>query len=139
VAAAAASASPQNLPDAGMLLDGHPTETHLTVIADHVARASAENMLIGLRTVRIVRQPGQKPAHSNVAAPLLCMILSRVFHTPYVSLLNRFIERPLGMTQSERPRQVMNTSGYATDTSNAAPYLQGEIMLAAGGLALHRP
>jgi len=129
------SALPDNLPDSEALLKGHPPETHLEVIARHVAGNSYARLLADLRHVQLRAPSGRRPAHSNLAAQLLGEILSRTYQRPYGALLNRFIERPFGMTQFDENRRRMDTSGYLSKTSAASPYLQGETMLSAGGLA----
>jgi D-alanyl-D-alanine-carboxypeptidase/D-alanyl-D-alanine-endopeptidase len=129
------SALPDNLPESDVLLKGHQPETHLAVIARHVAGTTYEQLLADLRQAWPRGPSGRKPAHSNLAAQLLGAILSKVYGQDYASLLNRFIERPFGMAASDRSHRPINTSGYASSASPAAPYLQGETFESAGGLA----
>lgn len=129
------SALPDNLPESQVLLKGHPPEAHLEVIARHVAGDSYARLLADLQQVHLRRRSGRRPAHSNLAAQLLGEILSRTYREPYGILLNRFIERPFGMSPSDRSGRRMDTVGYLSASSAASPYLQGETMQSAGGLA----
>lgn len=129
------SALPDNLPESDVLLKGHPAESHFDVISKHVAEDSYARLLGDLHGVLLRGPSGRRPAHSNLAAQLLGAILSRAYGERYGALLNRFIERPFGMSPSGLHRQRMGTVGYLSKTSAASPYLQGETMLSAGGLA----
>ena len=129
------SALPDNLPESEVLLKGHPPASHFDVISKHVADDSYTRLLVDLHGVLLRGPSGQRPAHSNLAAQLLGAILIRAFGEPYGGLLNRFIERPFGMRPSDLNRRRMDTVGYLSKTSAASPYLQGETMLPAGGLA----
>lgn len=127
------SGLPDYLPDPAPLARV-PTDRQLAVAASMLARYSDADFLRDLRSVTLVARPGTAARHSNVAAQLLGLILSRVYGKPFAELLNEQVERPAGMGAgtivASGPNAVV---GRDTD-HRPAPFFTGPSVSPAGGL-----
>lgn len=87
-----------------------------------------------LKDAKLLRKPGTKPQHSNLAPDLLGRILERVYGEPYEALLARYIEQPMGMQAGTgNARAADEVDGY-NKRHVAMPRLYARAFLMAGGL-----
>jgi CubicO group peptidase (beta-lactamase class C family) len=129
------SALPNNPPEIDRLIAGGFTHDTALKIARFSESYSDRQFLADLREAKLVAAPGQKPRHSNVAAQLVGVIVERIFHAPFASLVARYIERPFGMApgspiEATRSRAAV---GYDAD-GQTMPILTARADLFSGGL-----
>ncbi|WP_430387757.1 serine hydrolase [Dyella sp. 20L07] len=128
------SGLPDNFPDFASVAKGVPPDQVVAKIAQSLNGLTQEALLKDLKGVSLQRQPGTEPKHSNVAAELVGVTVSRVEGQPFEALLAARIEQPLGMQSgTSNGRQALRATGYGND-GNVAPALVGTAILPAGGL-----
>ena len=87
--------------------------------------------LTELHAVKLTKEPGLNPAHSNTAAQLLGLLLENIYGTSYDALLLKYITGPLKMASTfftvPTAKQVLCAKGY-----NEKGVLMPEIAIGAG-------
>jgi serine-type D-Ala-D-Ala carboxypeptidase/endopeptidase len=126
------SGLPDYLPDPAPLMK-LPAEKQLAAASEMLANYSNDDFLRDLNDIKLVAKPGTESRHSNVAAQMLGLILSRVYAKPFAKLLSDKIEVPLGMREGTVPAPAeLAATGY--DDKGIAPPFRGESITPAGGL-----
>ncbi|WP_130619693.1 serine hydrolase domain-containing protein [Dyella amyloliquefaciens] len=128
------SGLPDNLPDIGSVVQGVPPDQVPAKVVEMFNGLTQEAMLKDLKGVSLQTQPGTASKHSNVAAELVGVTVSRVEGQPFEVLLASRIEKPFGMQSGVgNERQALRAIGY-NDSGVVAPALMGTVILPAGGL-----
>lgn len=124
-----ASGLPDNIPSFNVpgTLDEKPFR-----IAERLNAYSDAELLKELKGTSLLDRPGHEFRHSNLAAVLMRLILERVYHQPYPTLLARYVERPFGMQKGSAARAYQVT-GY-NGNHVKMPMLDAPYMLAGAGL-----
>jgi CubicO group peptidase (beta-lactamase class C family) len=126
------SGLPDYLPDPAPLMK-LPAEEQVAVASQMLANYSNDDFLRDLNGIKLVAKPGTESRHSNVAAQVLGVILSRVYATPFAKVLSEKVEVPLGMREGTVPAPTeLAATGY--DDKGIAPPFRGESITPAGGL-----
>jgi D-alanyl-D-alanine-carboxypeptidase/D-alanyl-D-alanine-endopeptidase len=126
------SGLPDYLPDPAPLMK-LPAEKQIAVASQMLANYSNDDFLRDLHNIALVAKPGTESRHSNVAAQMLGLILSRVYARPFAQVLSDKVEAPLGMREGAAPAPAgLAATGY--DDKGIAPPFRGESINPAGGL-----
>ena len=126
------SGLPDYLPDPAPLMK-LPAERQIAVASQMLAGYGNDDFLRDLHDVKLVAKPGTESRHSNVAAQMLGLILSRVYAKPFAQVLSDKVEAPLGMREGTGPVPTdLAATGY--DDKGIAPPFRGESITPAGGL-----
>jgi len=127
------SGLPDYLPDPTPLAK-LPADRQVFAASDLLRAYSDRDFLRDLHGVHLLARPGSASRHSNVAAQLLGVVLTRVFGQPFQAALARHIERPFSMGSGA----ATVTDGYAAvgydNSHRAMPAFTGESIMPAGGL-----
>jgi serine-type D-Ala-D-Ala carboxypeptidase/endopeptidase len=127
------SGLPDYLPDPAPLAQV-PADQQVAVASQMLANYSNQDFLSDLHGIELVAKPGSESRHSNVAAQMLGLVMSRVYAQPFGTLLFAKVEQPLGMRSGAEPAPTeLATTGY-DDKGQTAPAYRGESVNAAGGL-----
>lgn len=103
-----------NIPDMTQvrMVPGEPlAATRLKVMG----RYTQDEFLHQLHRVAPRSPPGGDPAHSNVAAMLLGVVLEKLYGEPFDTILSREIEKPLRMGSGTQPNDKLLAKGYTKD------------------------
>ena len=126
------SGLPDYLPDPAPLMK-LPAERQIAVASQMLANYSNDDFLRDLHDIKLVAKPGTESRHSNVAAQMLGLILSRVYAKPFAEILSDKVEVALGMREGTVPAPAeLAATGY--DDKGIAPPFRGESINPAGGL-----
>ena len=126
------SGLPDYLPDPAPLMK-LPAEEQIAVASQMLENYTNDDFLRDLHGIKLVAKPGAESRHSNVAAQMLGLILSRVYAMPFAKVLSDKVEVPLGMREGTVPAAAeLTATGY--DEKGIAPPFRGESITPAGGL-----
>ena len=94
------SGLPDNLPEKIPSLE-HVHEDSIVFELQKVHELYAKDQFMkDLHDVKLTRDPGASPSHSNTAAELLGFILENIYPMSYESLLQKYITKPLEMNST---------------------------------------
>lgn len=127
------SGLPDYLPDPAPLAQV-PVDQQVAVASQMLANYSIQDFLRDLHGIKLVAKPGSESRHSNVAAQMLGLIISRIYAQSFGTVLFAKVEQPLGMRSGTEPAPAeLAAIGY-DDKGDIAPPYRGESLNAAGGL-----
>lgn len=128
------SGLPDNLPDFAKLASTTPPETFPFAATKQLADYDRARLFEDLKTVSLSSRPGSVPKHSNLASVLLTIALEKAYGEDSAALLDRFIEKPLGMQAGiGKGRAGQWAMGYSADHV-AMPALDAPYVATAFGL-----
>ncbi|MDP9081713.1 MAG: beta-lactamase family protein [Bacteroidota bacterium] len=127
---------PDNLPDKPEAFKNLSPDSMSFAMAKLHNGYTKENLLADLHKAKVDTVPGIIPAHSNVAAQLLGIILENIYQKPYEELLREYVTGPLKMDHTFMTVPADKAGLLATaynDKGMAMPYIPKDAW-AAGGL-----
>jgi D-alanyl-D-alanine-carboxypeptidase/D-alanyl-D-alanine-endopeptidase len=95
------SGLPNNLPEQMPPMKTMSADSQIFEIRNFHDTYTSTQFLADLHTVKLTRQPGLNPAHSNTAAELLGFLLENIYGLSYQALVSKYITGPLKMASKK--------------------------------------
>jgi len=129
------SALPDNLPDFMVLAATTPPEKLPFAATKQLADYNRTRLFGDLKSASLSNRPGNAPKHSNLASVLLGLVVEKAYGQDFATVLDRLIERPLGMRAGlGNARASRRLTGYTADHV-AMPALDAPYIASAAGLS----